>query len=464
MFFNMDATMSNWDHFLDESVERPSYRWNQNFQVAHDLLRRSVRITKLRPIELDISNKDLIWSDGSKSAGAIGVGSKDTFAKECFDAASLLRERIASGDDFDDIWIPYLQLHRAQISNLVDSEDNYTNAVKHKDRLVFACDGGTVTLEGLYSQPLIRHVSRYWFSYSGGDNPDELRSKIRSSAHQRFWMSLDFSKFDQTIQGWLIDDAFSIIKEFYHPQHYRELDWIAYQFKHSRLISSRGVFQKHRGIPSGSSFTQLVGSMCNALMILTYIASRAPRGCSYEERVRYVEEEIGFTSSGRRDYGKFSMFVMGDDNLLFTRRKIDANNLSKYVERVFGVKISPEKTDQGVYPEPPKYLKREWRYNGEYRNPIDLAVNVCHPEWERHYDAYSPWHIMYGLYLTYSCAFPSYVSERYLYRKMSDYGGVQALEKLEFRTLPGVLKGLGYNVKDYLRVRAESLDSVKSAI
>lgn len=462
MFFNRVNTLSNWYHFLDEDVTRPSARWNENLRVAHYLLEKDLHVTRLKPIECTFDNLDVIWTDKSKSAGAIGQGSKDVNRAECFEAAMRIKRAIAEGRDFSEIWIPYLQFHRSQLGSLITEDRKYSGNPKHKDRLVFGCDGGTVTVEGCYARPLIEHVSQHWYSYSGGDNPEDIRLKIRECRYGKHWTSIDFSRFDQTIQAWLIDDAFSIIMKFFDASCRKELEWISYQFKNSWLVCPDGVMQKHRGIPSGSNFTQVVGSMCNALIIMTYLASRAPKGCGFEEKVRYVERELSIVNGGRGCVGKHTMLVMGDDNLLFTMKPIELEDLSKYAARIFGVKINPEKTSHGGPSEYPEYLKREWRYAGEYRDPLELAIQVVHPEREREYENYGPWHIMYGLWQTYREAFPKRLKHMDFIRGMEQQGGIERLLELDLSNLPGSLRAWGDRSLKRLYLQAESLRRYKA--
>jgi hypothetical protein len=407
---------------------------------------------------MDVSE---IWTNKSASAGAIGTGSKETNEVACLEAAFKLKEMISEGKPFDEIWIPAIAFHRAQLGHLtkvVDGRIQYSYEGVMKDRFIWGLDGGTVTVEAQYARPLIDHFMKHWYGYSGGDSSEKLRQKIRECRPEKHWISADFSKFDQTIQPWVIEDVFSIIKEFFDPQYHQELDWICYNFINTYVVYSGGrIAQKHRGIPSGSNFTQVVGSMCNALMMLTFISSRAGHDVSFDERCRYVERELNVKSSVLNDTGKHSMFVMGDDNLMFTRTKIDIEVLSKYVHRVFGTTIHPEKTDFGGHRDFPIYLKREWRGDGEYREPIELAINVCHPERNREYDTYSCWHIMYGLYLTYTKAFTGTINERFLIKKMNEHGGIERLLSLNPNDLPGSLRAMGNNVGKYLYSHAKNL-------
>ena len=460
-FYHEQATNENLEHYFDSSIERPDRRWNINFRVAHALLRKSMNIQKLVPITLSKSmDVSKIWTNKNASAGAIGRGTKEDNEELCLEAAFKLKTMIGDGVPFNEIWIPAVAFHRAQLSNLTTTEGNqtvYSGAAKMKDRFIWGLDGGTVTVEAQYAKPVIDHLKDNWFGYSGGDTPVQLRSKIKKAKRQKYWISADYSKFDQTVQSWVIEDAFSIIKEFYDPIYHKELDWICYNFINTWVCYSGGnLVQKHRGIPSGSNFTQVIGSMANALMMLTYLSSRAP-GDSFNEKLSYVEKELNVASPVVGDSGELSMFVMGDDNLTMTYHKLDVMDLSKYVHRVFGTTIHPDKTVQGGVQDQPHYLKRDWLDHCEYRNPVEMAINVCHPERERTYDGYSCWHIMYGLFLTYSGSFDSSVSHDFFIKKMEEFGGIERLRSLKPSDLPGSLRALGHNAGEYLYHHAKAV-------
>lgn len=456
-FFHLEPTMENLKHFLDSTVERPSFRWSENFRAASVLLREILCANvELTPINVNSPEEcDKVWSNGRASAGFIGRGSKDDNRTLCYQAFRKQKELIAKGTPFSDIQIPCVMFHRSQISGFLSDEGKYQSGAKMKDRFIWGVDGATVTLEGQYAKPLIAHLIKHWSGYSGGDDPDTLRYKIAKANNGRSWLSLDFSKFDQTVQSWLIGEAFDIIKSFFDKKYHRELNFIAFNFVNTWVVTPGGEWvQKHRGIPSGSNFTQVVGSMCNALMILTYLCSK--HSGSIKEKIRYVR-------AGLMDGGKAAMFVMGDDNLVFYRQKLDVVDMSSYVYRVFGVMIHPEKTisrDQSRYPH---YLKRDWTGVGEYRDPLDLAIQVCHPERIRLYQGYGPWHIMYGLLLTYRRSFSPLCSEEYILEKMASDGGIPALLNLETHDLPGPLRAYGDKSREMLYSRAKAMLDYKAS-
>lgn len=453
-FYHYDATVGNFYHFLDQTVERPDFRYNENFKVATTYLRRMLKICNLQPAKLEsVDDLENIWTNKSSSAGAIGMGTKDANKLECFEAAMRIKGKIKTGVPFSEIWIPCTVGHRSQLGGLV-KDGKYSGSFKMKDRLVFVSDGGSVTVEGQYAKPLIKYLSSSWYGYSGGDKPTELREKIYTSKIDKYFVSTDYEKFDQCIQSWLIKECFSIIKEFFDVKYHKEIDWICYNFINTWIIlPGCDILQKHRGIPSGSNFTQVVGSMANALMMLTYLSSRCKVG-SISEKLSYVESEL---SQNYHVNHYDTMFIMGDDNLCFTKTKIDLDSMSKYVWRFFGVKINVEKTVTSDMVKEPEYLKREWRYGGEYRDILELAINMTHPEHNRDYDTYSEWHIMYGIFLTYTKSFPNWVTERYLIEKMNTFGGVERLLSVNPKDLPGSLRVFGDNARYFMYHRAKAV-------
>lgn len=456
-FYHLKPTLANMDHFMDPAMERPSAVWLENFQAARSLLLYSLRnIPRLQPWEVNTEDDCLkMWGDKTTSVGFGGRGSKGENTAYIFSALKVLEARIASGVSFDEIAIPATVFHRAQISHYVVM-GAYCPEFYMKDRLVMGIDGATVTLEAKYAKPMYAELFKSWTNYSGGDDPDRMRAKIQEANRRScFWFQMDFSKFDQSIQSWLIGEAFEIIKGWFPKRCERELNWIAYNFINTSVLLPGGeIVIKHRGIPSGSYFTQAVGSMCNALMILTYLSSTV-KG-SVERKVRAVKDML----SDRGDWMKF--LVLGDDSIVFLTKRIDLNDMANYVWKVFGARISPTKTITSDQQHVPHYLKRDWRYDGEWRDPLELVIALCHPEYWRDYNGYGPWHILYGLYLTFRAAFPKCIREEWILQRMKSDGGIDALEKLDTRDLPGPLRGYGDKTLALQYMRSKAL--LRSAV
>lgn len=447
-FKHSGPTMDSLQHY---NVSEPdNFCWNENFRLASDLLSELLNIRKLKPLvyknaeELrrNLPNKDA-------SCGAMAEGTKADNVEAVFQSYLGLKEQIANGES---PWIPALSFHRAQLSKYTHNGKLTLDKMEYKDRLVWGLSADHVAIESQYAIPFINEVMSKCPFYAGGREPKDLRAMVkRLQGSAKYWYSLDFSKFDQTIPSWLIRHVFGLIRQCFGKECEAELKWIEHEFIHTKIIDYNGdVWEKDLGIPSGSNFTQAVGSICNALVITTYLVAR-----EYGESIRVRESYV------RGGLGQFPkrcrMITMGDDNLFVSTTRVDLSDLSEYVKRNFGMKIHPDKSDHGDSRVcNPVFLKREWTRNGESRDLLDLLVNVIHPERIREYDGYSGYHLLFGLVVTYSAAFPRWSSE-FLMRKMKESnGGLESLRHLQGRNMPGVLRQLGDKSGDFFYRQAKA--------
>lgn len=452
-FYHVPETLSQFEEF--ETSEPANALWNVNLRAACAVVKEQLHLIPLKPVELHCP-EDLfdVWTNTKASAGLINIGkTKKESVEEAFEAVKLIKKLVNEGEPAEKGQIPAQVFHRAQISGFIKDGNYCSESLKMKDRFVWGLDAATVSIEGQYAKPLIDYLTENWFGYAGGKTPEQLRRNVGICRNkQYYWLSIDYSKFDQTVPSWLIQWCFDTIKSCFAEEYHKELDWIAHNFINTKVaIPGVGVKRKRKGIPSGSNFTQVVGSMANAVMALSYIASTA-QGNRFSTKCDYLKRvlSVGFDST-------CTMFVMGDDNLMFSSHQLNLQDLAAYVHKVYGVKINPDKCEQGTQHSDPSFLKREWRRTGEYQDPARLTVNVIHPERRRSYEGYSPWHIVYGLYLTYSESFPKTVSERWLVEQMKAHGGVKALERIPRSDLPGVFRAFGDDAMAGMVVRAERL-------
>lgn len=447
-FKNAEVTMDNIEHY--GGITTKPLVWNRNFRLASALLEDWIKIRNLTPVRYETVDEVISHlPNKNASAGAIADGTKIDNAELILEGYKALRTSIANGET---PWIPALSFHRSQIGHYLDGDGNFDSSeIKYKDRLVWGLDAATVAVESQYAIPLVNWFSQNVQFYAGGKTPDEIRNLVNNSRmRSTFWYSLDFSQFDQTIPAWLIKHVFYLLRKFYSGDVcHRELKWIENNFINTAIVKFDGtVVVKDHGIPSGSNFTQLVGSMANALVILTYLFSKAD-GKSDAVKTRYVRSDLHVTTNN------CGMLTMGDDNLFFSRNGIDVAEMSSYVKRNFGMTIHPDKTVSGGRQQRPTFLKREWSVDGEYRDLLDVFINVIHPERERSYKDYSPYHILYGLYLTYRLGFPKSM-ERQLVTLMENNGGIERLRDLKGRGMPGVFRQFGDKAGEALLNRAKA--------
>jgi hypothetical protein len=465
-FFHPSAMYKNIMSF--DVPEHPYQGHNINVRVAGYYLRNLIRPVMLKRIPVYHGmDTSLVWSNKNASAGVLGLSpngtSKEANEFQCIDVALRMESMLREGIPYERIKVPAQMFHRGQISNILDEYGNYSNAVSLKDRFVWGLDGGTCTFEAKYAMPVINYLMNNWYSYVGGDDLDMVQAKVRNhQAHKMYWTSLDFSKFDQTIPSWLIHLCFNIIREFYPRCYWNELNWIEYNFINTSVVCrpldgtvGAQAFQKNHGIPSGSCFTQIIGSMCNMYMMLTYL-SHLCKPNDIDTKLNYVQRQL---SMSRRLVDRPTMLVMGDDNLIFTDDKLDISDVAGYVYNMFGVRIHCEDdkdVKQGNKWDDPEFLKVTWTRRGRWCSPVYVMVNSIHNERERTYDNYSAWHIIYGLWLRSPLAFPLDLNEGYFLRKMQENGGIEQLRTMDIYELPGALRGWGPRPGERLYQRARA--------
>jgi hypothetical protein len=79
-------------------------------------------------------------------------------------------------------------------------------------------------------------------------------------------VSIDFSRYDTTVQSGLIDKAFDYIEKLFQPQFSSRIREIALRFKTIELITPSGILKGNHGVPSGSTFTNEVDSIVQYLI------------------------------------------------------------------------------------------------------------------------------------------------------------------------------------------------------
>lgn len=137
--------------------------------------------------------------------------------------------------------------------------------------------------EAMFALPLIRAYQQqnngpiaYGYETFNGGAAKVCR---RFNKHKTF-VGLDFKKFDKTVPAWLVREAFQILmmnidftkyRDYGTAQFNRNLwmfQYIMEYFINTPIRLANGVrLRKSNGIASGSYFTSLVGSICNAIFI-----------------------------------------------------------------------------------------------------------------------------------------------------------------------------------------------------
>lgn len=243
-----------------------------------------------------------------------------------------------------------------------------------KTRLVWGYPYSMTVIEGLVAKPLIE-------KFKGGCSPmafampaGALGTKLRVASYHREWAySLDMSQFDATLSAQLIHIAFKILRTWFNMDEVEPVTGktvkqifklVENYFIHTPIVMPDGnvYYGKDHGVPSGSYFTQLVDSIVNVI--------------------------IGGTISARfkLNVSKREIFVLGDDLLMWSNRRVDLDVIAKYANEQFGVRLhGSEKSEIFHYDDVIHYLGRDWD-NGLPDLPEgEILKRMVYPESFRKY-------------------------------------------------------------------------------
>lgn len=376
----LDKTISKF-----ESGYVVPFIWNKHYQAAKLKLEKMLSSLHLIP---------LIYTDDTTVMEALprrdthsgyqyvetGKKYKGEYEEGIFDWYTQEEVKAKRNGSFDQLILPGV---RTQASGAFEEEDgSKTNTCKMKTRLINMIALIVILGELKYAKPAQKALANFSF-YAGGKDPTQISALFSDWRRRyRYFLSIDYSGFDQTVQRWLIEQAFDILKLAFAYVDEPLWDCIVHDFVYKDLVFKGNIIHLDKGVPSGSMFTQIIDSICNWLVIQTYLNS------------------IGVNDS--------EMMIMGDDNIIFTNQFIDNSDLSAYVEKNFGMIIGDKSDKIKKTSEPPHFLSSFWKYDGRWRAPEVLISKLMYPETERKYTKKEddgkplPDEVVYG----YICSYP----------------------------------------------------------
>jgi hypothetical protein len=431
--FSFSRSLRRYDSMREQFEEflKPNhspFHWSKTFQAAKGRLVRefsSMRLNALNP-QCDADVEDLLPKRTTHSGFQFiltGLREKSRYMK-----IGVLKEWLAEENHAREngrFTYPILPGTRTQGSGAIDEESGeFTGVCKHKTRIVMMIGIWQILTECRYARPLQDRLARSSW-YAAGKMPNVQRTLIGNMRRNcNYWASLDYSHFDACVSAWLLREAFDVIKTAFVEVDEELWDVIVNSFITKDVIMADGVYTVAKGVPSGSMFTQIIDSVVNYLVIATYLNHC---GLSYD------------------------MFILGDDNLIFTKHAIDLMDLSSYIFKNFGMRISPDKSSQGKRMDCPTFLSRQWRPTGEWRHPYVLIEKMLFPERFREYSrrGFTPDDVFYAFY----CVYPLGMVEGFDMLRFFDdhpYFQEQRFLTLDKQAVPGVLA----YIRDYTMPRA----------
>lgn len=243
-----------------------------------------------------------------------------------------------------------------------------------KTRLVWGYPYSMTVVEGLVAKPLLDE-------FKGGNTPmafamttGALGTKLRVASYHKEWAySLDMSQFDATLSASLINWAFQILKTWFIMDEVEPVSrctveeifqTIENYFIRTTIVMPDGKIYlgKDHGVPSGSYFTQLVDSVCNTIIAGT------------------ISHRFSLHVSRRE------LFVLGDDLLMWSNRKVDLDKIAAYAKQKLSVNLhGKEKSRIFRFDEAIHFLGRNWENGLPGLDEEEIIARMVYPETYRKY-------------------------------------------------------------------------------
>lgn len=218
-----------------------------------------------------------------------------------------------------------------------------------------------ILLEGTSADPLLQAFKEGGTFYHIGQDPTVSVPYILSdTAGKCAWLyALDWSSFDATVSRFEIHAAFDLLKqriEFPNFETEQCYEICRQLFIHKKIAAPDGkVYWAHKGIPSGSYYTSIIGSIINRL------------------RIEYIWIKL-------RGHGPTICYTQGDDSLCGDDERIEPERIADIANPI-GWLINPAKTATTRYPEYITFLGRTCYGGLNHRDLIRCLRLLIYPEY-----------------------------------------------------------------------------------
>jgi hypothetical protein len=357
-YLNPDLNVTNKD--LEDSLNLSRLKMEQEVNVQYDLKKLSqaaerVSIAsnfpneKFKPIGIKETVYDHLNRGSGTGYGYIGKKGEN-LPKIVSDAYKAHRDPTST------MWYwPTLVAYRIQLR----AKDHL---ITPKARIIYPVPGYVTALELSFATPFINHYLNNDTFYAIGDNGGEMSSKLsdRFSDSSKI-CSLDAKAWDQSILNHLSVSAFSILRQqmkltvsesktFENLVGYFCTSYVATKTKKD----GAKLYLKKQGIPSGSGFTNLIGTLCHAIIM------------------EYFNPGI---------LSKNKTLICSDDNI-FDAENINIDELRSQYKEVFNITVEEQSTEVYDSPDELYFLGFKWINFIRVVNPY-LAINqlVYHTDW-----------------------------------------------------------------------------------
>lgn len=308
--------------------------YKQSIEEAKNRLRS---LQRARAYDV-LSELDKVSFKPSSAAGYDYVGEKGPYGgqnhkRAISRAKAVLWSAIApDGEGIDhviDTMVPDVSYTRTQLTDLTE---------KTKVRAVWGRAFHYILLEGVVADPLLKSIiSNDSFIHAGKDPTHSVPMLLNTINERCKWIyALDWKQFDATVSRFEINSAFDIIRSFVDFPNVETLGAFEISrqlFIHKKIAAPDGfIYWSHKGIPSGSYFTTMIGSIVNFL------------------RIDYLWRLLV-------NHPPLEIYTLGDDSLIGDNILLLPDNIAKEANKI-GWHFNPSKTEYSKIPEYVTFLGR----------------------------------------------------------------------------------------------------------
>jgi len=252
---------------------------------------------------------------------------------------------------------------------------------KEKVRPVWGYPTEVIVEEGRFFYPIIEHILglSHDHCYAGGlematGGMAYIEQAVQQCLRPGFskFVMLDWSSFDTRVPAWLIRDIFDILAEFIDFEHVRDSEgrvwhvnpvqsrrrWaklIRYFINTPIRLPNGERYMKASGVPSGSMFTNLIDTLCNAAV-------------------------CRFTSFHTTGHFPMHDLYMGDDGNLCCQGIVNLDDWAHLANSVFGFVLSVDKSWTTANPDNVHFLGFYNRNGLPKRSNEFLVASFVYPE------------------------------------------------------------------------------------
>ena len=248
-------------------------------------------------------------------------------------------------------YVPDVGYTRTQLTDLT---------IKTKVRGVWGRAFHYILLEGTAARPLLENFIRGNTFFHIGDDPTLSVPRILSqtSGQSKWLYAVDWSGFDSSVSRFEIETAFNLIKERVEFPNYeteQAFELSKQFFIHKKIAAPNDkIYWSHKGIPSGSYYTSIIGSIVNRL------------------RIEYLWR-LKFGRGPKICYTQGDDSLIGDDELFLPEEIATLAAPYRWI-------INPDKTEYSTSPEFISFLGRTTRGGLNTREIMRCLRLLVYPE------------------------------------------------------------------------------------